>query len=124
MKKFLMYFGVMGLLLLPAQGAFAWQGIQSLNPLPYVGIGPNYSTFSLNPFTGFRNCHPCKKVEKCNPCEKKVEKCNTCVTGAAAPICPKCVKAFPKCETCNKIIVPAQKIYVAEPKCPCMKKRY
>ena len=55
MKKFLMYFGVFGLLLLPAQGAFAWN-IQSLNPLPYIGIGPNYSTFSLNPFTGFKNC--------------------------------------------------------------------
>lgn len=114
MKKFLMYFGVMGLLLINAQGAFAWQGIQSLNPLPYIGIGPNYSTFSLNPFTGFRNCNPCKVKPKCDPC----------VTGAAAPICPKCVKAFPKCDACQKIIVPAEKIYVTEPACPCMKKRY
>lgn len=116
MKKFLMYLGMMGVLLLPAQGAFAWQGIQSLNPLPYLGIGPNYSTFSLNPFKGFKNCNPCKKIV--------VKDCNPCITGAAAPVCPTCVRAFPKCNNCNKIIVPAEKIYVAEPQCNCMRNRY
>ncbi len=95
MKKFLMYFGVFGLLLLPAQGAFAWN-IQSLNPLPYIGIGPNYSTFSLNPFTGFKNCNPCKKIEKCNKCAK-IE---------VVPACPVCKKAF------------------VEETCPCMRNRY
>lgn len=123
MKRFLMYLGVFSILFVPAQGAFAWEGLQSLNPipylsylnpLPYIGIGENKTSFSLNPFNGFKNCNPCKKVSKCDTC-----------TGAAAPVCPTCVKAFPQCDTCHqRIIVPAQKIYVAEPQCPCMKKRY
>ncbi len=78
MKKILMYLGVVSLLAIPAQGAFAWQ-ISDLNPLPYIGIGPNYTNFSLNPFTGFRNCTPCKRVEKCNKCAKvEPTKCPTC----------------------------------------------
>ena len=79
-----MFMGVLGLLLLPAQGAFSWE-VQSLNPLPYVGIGPNYSTFSLNPFTGFKNCNPCKKMKKCEDRCAKIE---------VEPICPSCQKAF------------------------------
>ena len=39
MKRFLMYLGVFSLLLVPAQGAFAWNGISSLNPLPYLVEG-------------------------------------------------------------------------------------
>ena len=82
MKKFLMYLGIVSFLAIPAQSAFAWD-ISYLNPLPYIGIGPNYTKFSLNPFTGFRNCNPCKRVEKCNRCAK------------AEPIkCPTCQKAF------------------------------
>ncbi len=78
MKKFLMYLSAAAFLAIPAQGAFAWQ-ISDLNPLPYVGIGPNYTRFSLNPFTGFRNCNPCKRVEKCNKCAKvKPRKCPDC----------------------------------------------
>lgn len=77
-----MYLGVAAFLAIPAQSAFAWQ-ISDLNPLPYIGIGPNYTKFSLNPFTGFRNCNPCKRVEKCNKCAK------------AEPVrCPACQKAF------------------------------
>ena len=119
MKRFFFFFFVFSLLLVQTQGAFAWDGISSLNPLPYlsylnplpyIGIGENKTSFSLNPFTGFKNC---------NPCKVKVDPCDTC-TGAAAPICPTCVKAFPKCDTCHA--VPAQKIYV-QPQCPCMNRR-
>ena len=120
MKRFLMYLGVFSILFVPAQGAFAWQGIQSLNPLPYlsylnplpyIGIGENKTSFSLNPFKGFKNCDPCKV---------KVKECDTC-TGAAAPVCPTCVKAFPKCDCgCQRANIPAQRIYIAEPKWPCM----
>ena len=33
-----------------------------LNPLQYVGIGNNYTNFSLNPFTGFKNCNKAKAM--------------------------------------------------------------
>ena len=82
MKKILTFLGVLSLLAIPAQGSFAWT-VQDLNPLPYVGIGPNYTRFSLNPFKGFRNCEPCKRVEKSNKCAQ------------AEPMrCPTCQKAF------------------------------
>ncbi len=82
MKKFLMYLGIVSFLAIPAQSAFAWD-ISYLNPLPYVGIGPNYTKFSLNPFTGFRNCNPCKRPDKCDRCAQ------------AEPVkCPVCQKAF------------------------------
>lgn len=65
---------------LSTQGAFAWQGVQSLNPmpyisylnpLPYIGIGENKTNFSLNPFTGFKNCDKCKvKKVKCDECSR------------------------------------------------------
>lgn len=124
MKKLFISIALIGAVAFSSQGAFAaWEGVQSLNPipylsylnpLPYIGIGENKTNFSLNPFTGFKNCNKCK-VQKCDAC-----------TGAAAPVCPTCVKAFPdqKCNTCQKIIVPAPRIYVQEPQCPCMKKRY
>ena len=117
-----MYLGVLSMLFIPLQGAFAWETadpccenssslMSNLNPLPYIGIGENRTTFSLNPFKGFKNC---------NPCKIQVKECDTC-TGAAAPICPNCVKAFPKCDACDiPIIIPLQPIYVEEPKCPCM----
>lgn len=85
MKKYLMFMGVLGVLLLPAQGAFAWS-IQSLNPLPYIGIGQNNSNFSLNPFTGFKNCNPCKKV--------KVKDCDRCAQIKVEPACTSCQRAF------------------------------
>ena len=98
MKKFLMYLGVAAFLALPAQGAFAFE-VGDLNPLPYVGIGPNYTKFSLNPFTGFKNCNPCKRVEKCkcpkvDKCKKvKKDKCNKCAQ-VEQPKCTACQRAF------------------------------
>ena len=64
MKKILMFFGVAAFLAIPANGAFAWD-MSYLNPLPYIGIGCNQTKFSLNPFTGFKNCEPCKRVKRC-----------------------------------------------------------
>ena len=78
MKNFLMFLAVVSFLAVPAQSSFAWNA-QDMNPLPYVGIGPNYTTFSLNPFKGFKNCNPCKRIEKCNQCAKvEPMKCPTC----------------------------------------------
>ena len=83
MKKFMMYLSLFALLAIPAGSAFAWD-IGYLNPLPYIGIGQNRTQFSLNPFTGFKNC---------NPCRQKVEKCNKCAV--AEPIrCSSCQRAF------------------------------
>ena len=93
MKKFLMYLGIVSFLAIPAQSAFAWD-ISYLNPLPYVGIGPNYTKFSLNPFTGFKNCNKCK-VQKI--------KCDEC-TRVTLNTCPTCTRAFPDvCDTCEQI---------------------
>lgn len=76
-----------------------------LNPLQYVGIGNNYTNFSLNPFTGFKNCNKAK-VKKCDECTKVIKPC------------PTCKKAFaePTCDTCEKIY-----IQPVQPKCPCQK---
>ena len=51
---------------------------------------------------------------------RKKHDCNAC-TGAAAPVCPTCTRAFPKkqaCNSCNKVIVPVYEI-IEEPMCPC-----
>lgn len=85
MKKLFMTLALFGLFLIPAQSANAWS-ISQLNPLPYIGIGHNSSSFSLNPFTGFKNCNPCKvKKAECDPCKAKV----------LVKPCERCVKAFP-----------------------------
>ena len=82
MKKFLMSLGLFAFLLVPAGGAYAWD-LSYLNPLPYIGIGCNQTKFSLNPFTGFKNCEPCKRIEKCNRC------------AVSEPMnCPTCQRAF------------------------------
>lgn len=47
-----------------------------LNPLQYVGIGNNYSGFTLNPAKGFKNCDRAK-VKKCDECTK-IKPCPTC----------------------------------------------
>ncbi len=96
MKKVLTTLGIFAVLAIPTQ-SFAW-----------TYEGPN----SLNPFTGFRQCNACQKVEKCQckcKCKKpKLTKCEKlngvkiqkgAVCGCAAPIqyenpCPTCVKAF------------------------------
>lgn len=95
MKRLFMMLALFGLFLIPAQSANAWS-VSQLNPLPYIGIGHNSSSFSLNPFTGFKNCNPCKvrKVE-CDPCRAKV----------IVPSCDRCVKAFPDQQCpCNRIM--------------------
>lgn len=92
---------------LSTQGAFAaWEGVQTLNPmpyisylnpLPYIGIGENRTNFSLNPFTGFKNCNKCKvKRTACNECARPIMK-----------VCP-CHKTYPKCASCNEYVVPIQ----------------
>lgn len=92
MKNLLAVFTLFAFLTIPAQGAFAWS---------YQGLN------SLNPFTGFRQCNSCVKVEKCKcekrkltKCEKlhgvKIKKGEPC--GCAAPIqepkCMRCERAF------------------------------
>ena len=105
MKRLLFSVALLGVFLLPQQSVFAWEytGVESLNPmpaisylnpLPYFGIGENKTTFSLNPFKGFKNCEtckadPCKKVKKtaCNQCEPVIQanpcmqKTDTCPCG-------------------------------------------
>ena len=109
MKKTFLILALFGALLLPNQDDKAWEynGISSLNPmpalsylnpLPYFGIGENKTSFSLNPFTGFKNCNPCKKADPCDPCKVKRTACNDC-----APVNP--------CPTCRRA-------YISEP-CPC-----
>lgn len=96
MKKFFMTLALCGLFMVPAPEAKAWD-VSYLNPLPYMGIGCNKTSFSLNPFTGFKNCNPCKcKVENkkdCDPCKERV----------SAKKCDSCTRAFPKqaCSNCN-----------------------
>lgn len=91
MKNLVATFTLLAFLAIPAQSVFAWS---------YEG--PN----SLNPFTGFRQCNKCVKIEKCKKqkltkCEKlhgmKIQKGEPC--GCAAPIqqqprCNKCERAF------------------------------
>ncbi len=94
MKNLFTTLTLLAFLIVPAQGAFAWQ---------YEGLN------SLNPFTGFRQCNKCEKVEKCKKpkltkCEKlhgvKIKKGEPC--GCAAPIimeepvqrCNNCQRAF------------------------------
>lgn len=94
MKKLFMYLSLFAFLSVPAGGAFAWD-MSYLNPLPYVGIGCNQTKFSLNPFKGFKNCEPCKRIEKCNRC------------AMAEPIrCTSCQRTFieqvPECG-CKKM---------------------
>lgn len=95
MKNLLALFTLFAFLAIPTQ-AFAWS---------YEG--PN----SLNPFTGFRQCNSCVKVEKCKckvkckkqrltKCEKlngvKIHRGQPC--GCAAPVqqnkCHRCQRAF------------------------------
>ncbi|CDE89330.1 TPA: hypothetical protein CPT81_08945 [Candidatus Gastranaerophilales bacterium HUM_20] len=115
MKNLCISLALIGAIALSSQGAFAaWEGVQSLNPvpylsylnpLPYFGIGENKTNFSLNPFTGFKNCNKCK-VKKCDECTKV--KVNPC---------PTCRKAFaePTCNSCDRIY-----LQPVQPKCPCM----
>lgn len=114
MKKLFVSLALFGAVVLSAQNAYAWEGAQALNPmpyisylnpLPYVGIGENKTNFSLNPFAGFKNCDKCKV--------QKVKKCDECTKAKVMP-CPNCRKAFADCG-CNK----QEQIYVVpiQPRC-------
>lgn len=105
MKKTLLALAILGFFMVPQQESLAWEynGISSLNPmpalsylnpLPYIGIGENKTTFSLNPFTGFKNCKTCK-TDPCDPCVAPKKACNEC----AQPInpCPTCQRTFNEC---------------------------
>ena len=111
MKKLFVSLALVGALVLTSQNATlaAWEGMQTLNPLnyvsylnplPYIGIGQNRTSFSLNPFTGFKNCNPCRiQRTACNECTR-------------VKVCPNCQRAFnmPKCNSCDKI-------YIHQPRC-------
>ena len=114
MKKLFISLALIGAVAFSTSGAFAACGCANaeqvtvrtpfyyyLNPLQYVGIGQNYSNFSLNPFTGFKNCN-----------RAKVKKCDECTRIKMKP-CPTCQKAFAEPEW--NYIQPVQ------PKCPCGK---
>lgn len=113
MKKLFFALALIGVVSFFAQSAFAacpcqgnWykpSNLYYLNPMPYMGIGENRTSFSLNPFKGFKNCNKCE-----------VPKCDSCCTGAAAPVCPTCVKAFPdqNCNECDEMIM--EEIYIIE----------
>lgn len=76
-----------------------------LNPLQYVGIGNNYSSFSLNPLTGFKNCDRAT-VKKCDECTK-VQPCPSCKRAFLNHNCDSCDRAYietiqPRCTSCGK----------------------
>ena len=118
MKNLCITLALIGAFSLTTQGAFAaWEGMQSLNPmpyisylnpLPYIGIGENKTNFSLNPFTGFKNCNKCKvkKVKKCDECTKvNIDRCNTCRKAFVDTECSSCGYIYiqpvqPKCSSC------------------------
>lgn len=113
MKKTILVLALFGAFLLPHQGAFAWEynGISSLNPmpalsylnpLPYFGIGENKTSFSLNPFTGFKNCKTCK-ADPCDPCKVKKAECDPCKKVIPVNPCPSCQKAFADPCPCQRI---------------------
>lgn len=109
MKKLFISMALIGAVAFSAQGTFAACGCANidqtaktpfyyyLNPLQYMGIGQNYSSFSLNPFNGFKNCNRAK-VKKCDECAKiKMKPCPTCKKAFAnedwtyiQPVQPKC----------------------------------
>ena len=115
MKDFVVSMALLVAILMSAQASqAAWesfqmlnpmQSISYLNPLPYIGIGENRTNFSLNPFTGFKNCNTCKvkrvaycdKVNTCG-CHKaiKKDKCNTCHRETVEPV------IIPKCSSCGR----------------------
>ena len=114
MKKLCISLALIGAVAFSTQGAFAWEGISSLNPMPYLsylnplpyfGIGENKTNFSLNPFKGFKNCDPCKKVKKCYECTK-VKVCPTCRKAFAEPYYDTdniyTVPITPRCNSCQR----------------------
>lgn len=105
MKKLFLSLALVGAVAFSGSNAFADCGCAGqmktvktpfyyyLNPLQYVGIGNNYSSFSLNPLTGFKNCD-----------RATVKKCDEC-TRPAIKACPTCQKAFAPCDNCDRMYV-------------------
>lgn len=112
MKKLFISMALVGAVFFAGQSSFAACGCADmaqevtvktpfyyyLNPLQYVGIGNNYSNFSLNPFNGFKNCNRAK-VKKCDECTRvKIKPCPTCQKAFndqpewiyVQPVTPKC----------------------------------
>ena len=115
MKNLFITLTLIGAFSFSGLGAFAaWQDMQPNNQMPYISysnpiscgdIEENKASFSLNPFTGFKNCNKCKiKKVKCDEC-----------TRVTLNTCPTCVKAFSEtCDSCNEIY-----IQPVQPKCSC-----
>ena len=119
MKNLFISLVLVGVISFSSQGAFAaWEGMQTLNPMNYVGyLNPmtyvdaaeNDYNFSLNPFTGFKSCDKCKikKVKKCDECAPvQINKCPTCKKAFAEPICNTCNEIYiepfePRCTSCG-----------------------
>ncbi len=112
-KDFCVSLALIVAIALSTQGAYAaWQGVQSLNPmpyisylnpLPYIGIGENKTNFSLNPFTGFKNCDRCK-VKRVAYCDER-PMCNSCQKAIIQPTCNSChreIYVAPRCSSCGR----------------------
>ncbi len=93
MKKTLSVLAVLGMVAIVSSqsaNAFEWS---SLNPA-YWGHCPKCE--KKKPDCG------CKKIKKCDPCEKVQTPC-PCPTGAAAP-CDPCAKKAAPCDPCQREI--------------------
>ena len=101
LKDFCVSLALIVVISLAGQASFAaWEGAQALNPmtyisylnpLPYLGIGENKTNFSLNPFTGFKNCNKCKVQRVCiNSCDREPIRCNSCHKMYVQPRCSSC----------------------------------
>lgn len=116
MKKLFISLALVGAVAFAGQDAFAACGCAVdaaqattrtpfyyyLNPLQYIGIGNNYSNFSLNPFTGFKNCNRAK-VKKCDECTKvKIKPCPTCQKAFAEPEWTYIQPVMPRCNSCGR----------------------
>ena len=55
----------------------------------YVALTPCEPAFSLNPFTGFKNCKKCK-ADPCDPCQNLIQQptCTSCQRVYQANTCP------------------------------------
>ncbi len=115
MKKLFITMALTGAVLFAGQNAFAACGCADiapqaaaktpfyyyLNPLQYIGIGNNYSSFSLNPFTGFKNCNRAK-VKKCDECTRiKIKPCPTCQKAFNEPDWMYVQPVTPRCTSCG-----------------------
>ncbi len=114
MKNVFLTLVAVGTITMFSQSVFAWESMNMntncpcmslFNPSNYTIVQQDKPGFSLNPFTGFKNCNKCKV--------KKEKKCDECTEVMLNP-CPTCKKAFaePTCDECNQIYL--------QPKCPCM----